>query len=498
GNDTLPGDEIFRLYDTYGFPVDLTEVMAEEKGLKLDLAGFEKAMERQQEKSRSSSDFGVDIAKNLSIHIESVKKFLSGQSKPTDFTREKFGITAAVLHISYQPFPEVGIVVQESPFYVEAGGQISDTGIIKSGNVTIEVHTLANYQGNIIHIGRVVSGTKEELLSLVGKEVTVSIDTRRRWDIMRNHTATHLLHAALRKVLGEHVHQSGSYVGPDKLRFDFSHFKPMTPDEIAQVEKMVNEKILEGKEVHSDADVDIETAKKSGAMAIFGEKYGSKVRVVSVDDFSKELCGGTHVENVSQIGPFIITLETGIAAGIRRIEAITGKAALEKIRSQKVTVTELSKMTNRPEEEILRAVEELQERLLELQKENKKLKSEKFAGGSISVGQETKIGSLAFRFHNFGNIEIDEMAGWVDSGKSANSPVVTAAIGNINGKATFMASSSATAKVDIGKFSKGILSQFGGRGGGKENFAQGTVPADIEPDRFFKEFETKLKETINR
>jgi len=353
-----------------------------------------------------------------------------------------------------------------------------------------------NYQDLIIHIGLVEKGNQADVKALLGHEVKVSIDSPRRWDIMRNHTATHLLHAALRKVLGEHVHQSGSYVGPDKLRFDFSHFKPMTPDEIAQVEKMVNETILEGKEVHTDPDVDIETAKKSGAMAIFGEKYGSKVRVVSVDDFSKELCGGTHVENVSQIGPFIITIETGIAAGIRRIEALTGRAALEKIQTQKATVNELSRIVNRPEEEIKKAVEELQERLNELQKENKKLKSEKFAGGSVSIGQETKIGSLTFRFHNFGNIETDEMAGWVDSGKSANTPVVTVALGNINGKATFMASSSATAKVDIGKFAKGLLSQFGGRGGGKENFAQGTVPADIQPDRFFKEFENKLKETL--
>lgn len=498
GDNIIPGEEIFKLYDTYGFPADLTQVMAEEKGLKLDLAGFEKAMERQQEKSRSASDFSTDMARNVTVHVDSIKTDLGGLSKPTDFARQKFVVNTIVQHISYQPHPEVGIVVQESPFYVEAGGQISDTGTIKSGNVTIKVHALANYQGSIIHIGRVVSGSKEELISLIGKEVTVSIDAPRRWDIMRNHTATHLLHAALRKVLGEHVHQSGSYVGPDKLRFDFSHFKPMTPDEIAQVEKMVNEKILEGKEVHTDADVEIETAKKSGAMAIFGEKYGSKVRVVSVDDFSKELCGGTHVENVSQIGPFIITLETGIAAGIRRIEAITGRAALEKIQAQKAIVTELSRMLNRPEEEIKKAVEELQKRLSELQKENKKLKNEKFAGGTVTVGQEVKLGALTFRFHNFGDVETEEMAGWVDSGKSANSPVVTAAIGNINGKATLMASSSAHAELDIGKFSKEILSQFGGRGGGKENFAQGTVPADIDPDQLFKEFENKLKETINQ
>lgn len=496
GNNIIPGEEIFRLYDTYGFPADLTQVMAEEKGLKLDLAGFEKAMERQQEKSRSASDFSTDMARNVTVHVDSIKTDLGGLSKPTDFARQKFVVNTIVQHISYQPHPEVGIVVQESPFYVEAGGQISDTGTIKSGNVTIEVHALANYQGSIIHVGRVVSGSKEELISLIGKEVTVSIDAPRRWDIMRNHTATHLLHAALRKVLGGHVHQSGSYVGPDKLRFDFSHFKPMTPDEIAQVEKMVNEKILEGKEVHTDADVDIETAKKSGAMAIFGEKYGSKVRVVSVDDFSKELCGGTHVENVSQIGPFIITLETGIAAGIRRIEAITGRAALEKIQAQKAIVTELSRTLNRSEEEIKKAVEELQKRLSELQKENKKLKSEKFAGGSISVGQEVKLGALTFRFHNFGDVETGEMAGWVDSGKSANSPIVTAAIGYINGKATFMASSSPFAELDIGKFSKEILSQFGGRGGGKVNFAQGTVPADIDPDQLFKEFENKLREQI--
>lgn len=622
--EALKGDYAFeKFYATYGIPPDSLQILAERFGLKLDMAGFEKAMEREQEKSREAAVFGAGISQQMANFIESLKEYLRVNIVPTiiDSERErvistvkhaisqsygvalvterspfridegqgrklrgriegngfkldvffiknhqgviihvaqvvegnqgdiknligaqvelsiaekepdvltlplfytlkdndiseiirelyeqphtstrpiinKHSIKSIVEHVDIHAFPVISVVTQETPFYIEAGGQISDIGIIRSDNITVAVYDLASYQGVIIHIGRVTSGTLEELSSLKGKEVTISIDSTRRWDIMRNHTATHLLHAALRKVLGGHVHQSGSYVGPDKLRFDFSHFKPMTPDEIAQVEKIVNEKILEGKEVHTDADVDIETAKESGAMAIFGEKYGSKVRVVSVDDFSKELCGGTHVENVSQIGPFIITLETGIAAGIRRIEAITGRAALEKIQAQKATVTELSRMLNRPEEEIKKAVEESQERLSELQKENKKLKSEKFAGGSISVGQETKIGSLTFRFHNFGKVETEEMAGWVDSGKSANSPVVTAAIGNINGKATFMASSSPTAKVDIGKFSKEILGKCGGRGGGKENFVQGTVPADIDPDQLFKEFENKLKEKI--
>ncbi len=499
GSNVIAGEEIFKLYDTYGFPVDLTEVMAEERGLKLDMTGFEQAMGHQQESSRASAQFRDMETQWFFDGIQkSIRMGSISISRTTEFVRSSFDVEAMILgadNYMYHKKQYLAIITDKSPFYAEAGGQISDIGSIEFEDYKLLVTHLIDIEGSRAHIVHDpgIANARERLKD---KSITLKVDKRYRWDIMRNHTATHLLHAALRKVLGEHVHQSGSYVGPDKLRFDFAHFKPMTPDEIARVEKMVNEKILEGKEVHTDADVDIETAKKSGAMAIFGEKYGSKVRVVSVDDFSKELCGGTHVENVSQIGPFIITLETGIAAGIRRIEAITGRAALEKIQAQKATVTELSRMLNRPEEEIKKAVEESQERLSELQKENKKLKSEKFAGGKVSIGQEKDIGSMKFRFHNFGNVETEEMAGWVDSGKSANSPVITAAIGNINGKATFMASSSPTAKVDIGKFSKEILGKFGGRGGGKENFAQGTVPADIDPDQFFKEFENKLKETL--
>jgi alanyl-tRNA synthetase len=498
----IPGDEVFKLYDTYGFPVDLTEVMAQEKGLMLDMEGFERAMTGQQEKSRNAAKFQVTAT-------ISSDAFIDGQDSTTLFIRNKDEINSEIINAFsgpdiaervdgkteprswWRPEYDVDIILEKTPFYVESGGQVGDIGIIENEKIKLNVLRVSKFNDFIVHTVRLIKGHFADLKR--GVSVVARIDWERRWDVMRNHTATHLLHAALRQVLGEHVHQSGSYVGPDKLRFDFSHFKPMTVEESTRVEEIVNMKILEGSSVNTIED-DLENAKKSGAMAIFGEKYGSRVRVVSVDDFSKELCGGTHVENVSQIGPFMITLETGIASGVRRIEAITGRVALAKIQEQKRALERIAGIVNRPAEEAAAAVEDAYGKLQELQKENKKLKTEKFAGGAVSVGTEIKIGSLVFRYHDFGDVEPDEMAGWVDSGKGVGYPLISAAIGNIGGKKTYMASGSGQVKLHIGNISRDLLKQFGGRGGGKESFAQGTVPSDTNSDKLFEAFESRLRE----
>jgi alanyl-tRNA synthetase len=295
---------------------------------------------------------------------------------------------------------------------------------------------------------------------------------------MRNHTATHLLHAALRQVLGEHVKQSGSYVGPDRLRFDFSHHQPMTDDEIAEVERLVNQQILNAIPVATDI-MTADEAKESGAMALFGEKYGDTVRVVSVEGFSKELCGGTHVENTSQIGPCFVTLETGIAAGVRRIEAITGPAAQRHMLELKRFRQEVASIVNRPEDDALEAVREDREQVSALTKELKRVKTEMFAGGSKSVGKETKVGEVTVHYHDFGETDRDTMSGWADTRKADANAVVGLALGSVGGKQTviFAASSSAVRKHNLraGDLAKAVLPKFGGRGGGKPNFAQGSV-----------------------
>jgi len=289
------------------------------------------------------------------------------------------------------------------------------------------------------------------------------------------------------------VHQSGSYVGPEKLRFDYSHFQPMTPEEIYRVEEIINNKILEAVPVTTIED-DIDSAKKSGAMAIFGEKYGRRVRVVAVDDFSKELCGGTHVENISQIGPFMITLETGIASGVRRIEAVAGTEAVRRMLAQKKSLEEITNTINRPAEEVSGAVNEMYDKLLELQKENKKLKAEHFSKSAESIGHEKKIGDITLRFHDFGETDLEAMAGWVDSGKGVGYSLISVAIGLSDGKRTYMSSASSAFRLDVGKFSEEILKLFGGRGGGKQNFARGSLPFDVKADDVFKAVEDKLKE----
>ncbi|MEW5923679.1 MAG: alanine--tRNA ligase [Candidatus Zixiibacteriota bacterium] len=500
GGKTIPGAEVFKLYDTYGFPVDMTGIMADEQGLEIDMAGFDKMMLTQKEQSRTASAFGENRKEQLQFMLGEILGQIPADRLKTEFVREEFELDANVLEIfelNEGGHKILAVVPDRTPFYIDAGGQISDYGTIESKSFTLKIDYLYKYNDAIVHFGELIEKKYDDLENIGELKVQLKLDSRRRWDIMRNHTATHLLHAALRKVLGDHVKQSGSYVGPDKLRFDFSHFNPMTTEQIKRVEEIVNGKILEGHAVGTIED-DLEKAKKSGAMAIFGEKYGSKVRVVSVSDFSKELCGGTHVQNVSQIGPFMITLETAVASGIRRIEAVTGREAVSYMLRQKETVDKISKMTNRPIEELSDAVGETQKKLLELQKENKKLKSEKFSGGSVSVGLEEKINGISFRHHDFDRVEAEEMAGWIDSGKDANYPLITIAVGMVNGKRTFMSSASSTAKVHVGNLSRDILKELGGRGGGKPNFAQGSIPEDMDSNHVFKTAAVKIRETIEK
>ncbi len=486
-NNIVPGEDVFKLYDTYGFPYDLTEIIAEEHGLKLDQNGFNKAMDLQKEKSRAGASFNLATGASRAVIDEVINKL--GTDGETNIIRGKLKIDSSINFANSGDGNTGAIVLSESPFYCESGGQISDIGIIFSDTFTFDVTGLEQHQNYLIHLGDFVKGSSSDANSC--KAVTAEVNYERRWDIMRNHTATHLAHAALRKLLGKHISQKGSYVGPDRLRFDFSHTQPMTDDEISKIENMVNEHILTGNEVITD-QMKIEDAKKSGAMALFGEKYDDEVRVVSVGDFSKELCGGTHVKYASQIGSFVITLETGIASGVRRMEAITGKEAIKYLLKAKNFRHNVASSLNRQEnDDLLDAVTQLRDQNISLQKEIKKVKAEMFANASIgSIGITTQIGDITVVQHDFLETDRDTMSGWIDSQKESEKPIVAFALGIVNTKKTYIASASKAAinisGIHIGNLSKELLSSFGGRGGGKPNFAQGSVADATNPDEFFK------------
>ena len=497
GGKVVEGEEVFRLYDTYGFPYDLTEVIASEQGLHLDREGFEAAMRRQQETSRAAARFAASTSALAQLLDKEKLDFPA-----TQFVRERLNTEATILKV-YRgpefdaPEDEVGVILDKTPFYLEAGGQISDTGKILAGNAVVDVTDMYGHLDYYVHIGTVVDGSIDDFKP--GAKVSVETDTDRRWDIMRNHTATHLLHAALRTVLGEHVKQSGSYVGPDRLRFDFSHHQPMTAEEIRRVEEIVNRQILEAKPVETEL-MDLEKAKKTGAMALFGEKYGDTVRVVSVPGFSMELCGGTHVNNISQIGPFFVTLETGTASGVRRVEAITGREAMRFMLNAKQFQQQTASMVGRPVDEALAGVEQLRETNNVLQKELKKTKEAMFSGSGSSVGDETKLGDLSLWTNYFGRTDRDTIGAWLDSQKGADKPVVAIGVGDVNGKKTFMAAASNRAvkdfHIDVGKLAGEVLVQFGGRGGGKASFAQGAASEDTQPDELFAKVKAILKERV--
>jgi alanyl-tRNA synthetase len=354
----IPGKDAFQLYDTYGFPLDLTINLAEERGFKVDTAGFEEEMKKQRERARKSSKFNYKWEDMDWIELL--------PSTATEFVGyDTFNLEANIQRYRIDDEGKIHLQLDRTPFYAESGGQIADTGRIYNEDFELEVIDVKKIEEQFIHIGHIIKGAISSPL------VKAEIDLKRRKDIARNHTATHILHRALKMVLGEYVQQKGSYVAPDYLRFDFTHLKALTQDEINRVEDIVNEIVKENRPVHIDIK-DINEARSDGAIALFGEKYGQKVRVVSVENFSKELCGGTHISATGEIGLFKILSESSSSAGIRRIEAVTGRGAEKYVRSLQERIANLASMLNVPEKMIETRLENLQNRITELEDELKK------------------------------------------------------------------------------------------------------------------------------
>lgn len=356
----ISGDEVFKLYDTFGFPVDLTSIMAQEKGLAIDESGFNELMEEQKERSRSVVvNPGTGVLKITGYPPEI---FIEKIERKTEFTGyDEMKSEATILNLKRDK-QNAFLIMDKSPFYVESGGQIDDLGKINTKEISLSVIDVAKVDNNIIHV---VENSADFLST--GTKVIAEVDEKRRWDIMRNHSATHFLHSALRKILGTHVHQAGSYVGPDRLRFDFTHFAKLTAEELNDIESLVNEELRINYQLHHHRNIPFDEAKKMGALMFFGDKYGNLVNVVQYGEFTKEFCGGTHVKNSSQIGLFKIVSESSIASGVRRVEAVTG-TGIEKYISEQLL---LQKKNEEKIEELIDSKKKLEKELAELKLQDK-------------------------------------------------------------------------------------------------------------------------------
>jgi alanyl-tRNA synthetase len=462
----IPGEDVFKLYDTYGFPLDLTQVMAEEKGLSIDLSGFNKEMEKQQERSR------VSVSSYFQPTFDAAK--LAGHKTVALYDQWATPIKASILsarYITSSPIPDC-IVLDKTPFYAEAGGQVNDTGKVIGKNFEFEVQKVVKQGDVILHLGKT---TKGKLTSEKG--VLAVVDSERRRAIMRNHTVTHLLHKALRETLGEHVHQSGSLVAPDRLRFDFTHFKALDQAELEEVERLVNEAIWENRQVKSK-DIPFEEAKRLGAMALFGEKYGDVVRMIEIDDYSRELCGGTHVKATGEIGLFKIVSETGIAAGMRRIEAVTGETAYQQTKKQKEILDVLAFILKSSPDDIKDRVEALiktnkllQKKIKEAQSQSAKTKIEELAETSQEVNGVKVI------VHKAEVENRDDLLKLADTIREKLKFTIGVLAGIIDGKIVFVGTVTddliKSKGIKAGEVIKQVSKVAGGTGGGKPHLAQG-------------------------
>ena len=482
--NVLSGEDTFKLYDTYGFPIDLTKEILEEKNITIDEEGFSKCMNEQREKARKarkvSNYMGADATVYDEIDPAITSEFvgydkLKNDSKVTVLTTEEDVVEAL------SEGDKGTIIVDETVFYATMGGQEGDKGYITSPEGEFKVDTTIKLKGGKIgHVGVMTKG-----MIKAGDTVTLLVDSEYRADTCKNHSATHLLQKALRTVLGNHVEQKGSYVDPERLRFDFTHFQSMTVEELKKVEDIVNEKIVEAIPVETKI-MTIEEAKKTGAMALFGEKYGESVRVVCIDDFSKEFCGGTHVANTANIRLFKIISEAGVAAGVRRIEALTDKGVLKYYEELEKLVKEASEAAKTESVQLVRRIHTMNDEIKALSSENEKLKAElaNNALGDVS-DNVVEIKGVKFVATKVDNVDMNELRNLGDKIKNeigSGVVLVVSAIGNDKVNMIAMATDDAVAKgAHAGNLIKAVASLVGGGGGGRPNMAQagGKNPAGI-------------------
>ncbi|MEA3172739.1 MAG: alanyl-tRNA synthetase [Gammaproteobacteria bacterium] len=471
----IPGETVFRLYDTYGFPADLTADVARERGLTIDQAGFDAAMEAQRGRARAASKFGVE-------NRDSIK--LQGK---TDFHGyDRLGDSATVTALIFDGMvvetlragQEGQVVLDHTPFYAESGGQVGDTGSIVGPKGRFAVRDTQKIGASFSHIGALESGEIQ-----VGDVIDAQVDQPRRRAIALNHSATHLLHAALRNVLGKHVEQKGSLVAADRLRFDFSHNQALSSDELHKVENMVNSAIRDNAPAETRV-MALEDAVASGAMSLFGEKYDSDVRVLSIGDFSMELCGGTHVERAGDIGLFKITSESGVAAGVRRLEAVTGAAAYEWVVRTDQVLRDVAALLRGSREDVDEKVRELVDRSKKLEKEVQQLKSKLASGHSSDLSARAKdVGGVKVLAAQIEGADARSLRDAVDQlkGKLGSSVIVLATVQD--GKVVLVAgvSEDLLARMKAGDIAGVIAAKVGGRGGGRADFAQagGTQPENL-------------------
>ncbi|MDR2960132.1 MAG: alanine--tRNA ligase [Stenotrophomonas sp.] len=468
----IPGIDAFRLYDTYGFPLDLTQDIARERDLTVDIAGFDAAMEQQRETARAAGKFGggVTLPAEL-VATLSPTVFLGYDRLQAD------GLTVLALLKDGRPVQSadagdaVIVITDKTPFYAESGGQVGDTGVLTGNGVRLAVSDTQKFAGQFHgHVGTLSDGGLK-----VGDVLAGQVDGERRGATILNHSATHLLHAALREVLGTHVQQKGSLVAPDRLRFDFSHFQPISAEELAVIERKVNQQVRANNaaEVHTMA---MQEALDFGAMALFGEKYGEHVRVLKMGDYSTELCGGTHVNRTGDIGLFKITSEGGVSAGVRRIEAVTGQGALDYVDAEEARLAEAADLLGGSAADVVEKIRALGQRQKQLERELEAVKAKVAAGATADLsGQAVEVAGVKVLAARLEGFDAKALRDAVDRLKQQLGNAVIVLAGAQDGKAALVAgvNGSAMGKVKAGELLSHIAGQIGGKGGGRPDLAQG-------------------------
>ncbi|ECE6261074.1 alanine--tRNA ligase [Salmonella enterica subsp. enterica] len=464
--DTLDGETAFRLYDTYGFPVDLTADVCRERNIKVDEAGFEAAMEEQRRRAREASGFGADY--NAMIRVDSASEF-----KGYDHLELNGKVTALFVDgkavEAINAGQEAVVVLDQTPFYAESGGQVGDKGELKGAGFTFAVDDTQKYGQAIGHLGKLSAGALK-----VGDAVQADVDEARRARIRLNHSATHLMHAALRQVLGTHVAQKGSLVSDKVLRFDFSHNEAMKPSEIREVEDLVNAQIRRNLPIETNI-MDLDAAKAKGAMALFGEKYDERVRVLSMGDFSTELCGGTHASRTGDIGLFRIISESGTAAGIRRIEAVTGEGAMATVHAQSDRLNDIAHLLKGDSQNLGDKVRAVLERTRQLEKELQQLKDQAAAQESANLSSKAvDLNGVKLLVSELAGIEPKMLRTMVDDLKNQLGSTVIVLATVVEGKVSLIAgvSKDVTNRVKAGELIGMVAQQVGGKGGGRPDMAQ--------------------------